>query len=33
MSNLAQAWNRLYQQELESSENHEKLVDNEESDG
>lgn len=33
MSNLAQAWNRLYQQELESSENDDNLVDNEESDG
>lgn len=33
MSNLAQAWNKLYQQELESLENHENLVDNKESDG
>ena len=33
MSNLAEAYNKLYQQELESLENHENLVDNKESDG
>lgn len=33
MSNLAQPYNRIYQQELESLENHENLVDNKESDG
>jgi len=31
MSNLAQAYNRLYQQELESLENDDNLVDNKES--
>ena len=31
MSNLAQAWNKLYQQELQSSENDENIVDKKES--
>lgn len=31
MSNLAQAWNKIYQQESESSENDENIVDKKES--